>query len=228
MRVSRWGLPVAILAMAAMAAPALADEVVHLKNGTYMSISSHAVDGEMLHVTLGSDAQMAFPLSMVDRIERGGKLVPLTADASTGGTVANRRVEGSTTGAGSAASAPQAAAPTGGVTGAATLPRSHRSQPASSSGRSQGPVGLVRFGDTTKPQPAPGNGVYRPRADSSSVARQRISAVGNRGMISARESYAGGGNRLSSGNAPSRKFEATTFSPKSSPEGQGEGSGKGE
>jgi len=68
---------------------ALADEVIHFENGTFLPIRSHTVNDNMVHVVLGSNASMAFPTSMVDRIERGGRLV---WDPSV--TVANRAVEG--------------------------------------------------------------------------------------------------------------------------------------
>jgi hypothetical protein len=68
---------------------ALADEVIHFENGTFLPIRSHTVKDTMVHVVLGSNASMAFPTSMVDRIERGGRLVYDPSD-----TMANRAVEG--------------------------------------------------------------------------------------------------------------------------------------
>ena len=68
---------------------ALADEVIHFENGTFLPIRSHTVKDNMVHVVLGSNASMAFPNSMVDRIERGGRLV---YDPSA--TLANQAVEG--------------------------------------------------------------------------------------------------------------------------------------
>jgi len=68
---------------------ALADEVIHFENGTFLPIRSHTVKDNMVHVVLGSNASMAFPTSMVDRIERGGQLI---YDPSA--TMANRAVEG--------------------------------------------------------------------------------------------------------------------------------------
>jgi hypothetical protein len=54
---------------------ALADEIIHFENGTHLPIRSHTVKDGMVHVVMGSNASMAFPTSMIDRIERGGKLI---------------------------------------------------------------------------------------------------------------------------------------------------------
>jgi hypothetical protein len=60
---------------ALIAAPAMADEVVHFTNGTVMPISSHSVEKDMLSVELGGSSKMAFPLYMVDKIEAYGRSV---------------------------------------------------------------------------------------------------------------------------------------------------------
>lgn len=54
---------------------ALADEIVHFTNGTSMPIRSHKIEKDMIHVTLGADAAIAFPMSMVERIEDSGRNV---------------------------------------------------------------------------------------------------------------------------------------------------------
>jgi len=58
-------------------APVLAEQVIHFSNGNSMPVRSHAVQGEMIHVDLGGDAFMAFPLEMVDKVVEAGKNVIL-------------------------------------------------------------------------------------------------------------------------------------------------------
>ena len=55
----------------------VAEEIVYFTNGTTMAIISHKVENEMVHVDLGSDAFMAFPEYMVERIEKAGDNVYL-------------------------------------------------------------------------------------------------------------------------------------------------------
>jgi len=66
-----------LMAAAAIAGlPALADEIVHFKNGTAMPVVSHEVDGDTILVTLDGGSQMGFPLEQVDRVEdTQGKVV---------------------------------------------------------------------------------------------------------------------------------------------------------
>ena len=81
----RMGWILTVLALISVALPAMAEEILHLKSGSAMPIVSHKVDGNMIHVDLGDNAFMAFPMTMVDRVERAGKNVMLQA-SSTGGT----------------------------------------------------------------------------------------------------------------------------------------------
>ena len=74
-----------VIALLAVALPTFAEEVLYLKSGSAMPVVSHKVDGDMIHVDLGDNAFMAFPLSMVDRVERAGKNVMLQR-SNTGGT----------------------------------------------------------------------------------------------------------------------------------------------
>jgi hypothetical protein len=57
-----------------------------------MPIRSHEVRGEMIHVDLGSDAFMAFPLYMVDKVEDAGKEVILTPSFSASNKIVAGRV----------------------------------------------------------------------------------------------------------------------------------------
>lgn len=59
------------------AAPALAEQIIHFTNGTSMPIRSHEIEGKMIHVDLGGDAFIAFPVSMVDKVVDAGKEVVL-------------------------------------------------------------------------------------------------------------------------------------------------------
>jgi hypothetical protein len=83
MRRFRWIL--LALALSALTLPAVGEEILYFKSGSAMPVVSHKIDGEMVHVDLGDNAFMAFPLTMVDRIERAGKNVMLQR-SSTGGT----------------------------------------------------------------------------------------------------------------------------------------------
>jgi len=95
-------LPV-ILILGLMATGAVwAVEIVHFNNGTYLPIRSHTIEKGMVHVVLGADAAMAFPLNLVERIEAGGRDLPLTPTGASAAT--NRIVEGTTNVEGSATS----------------------------------------------------------------------------------------------------------------------------
>ena len=47
---------------------ASAEEVVHFKSGGTLPIVSHKIEGDMIHVDLGDNAVMAFPMSVVERV----------------------------------------------------------------------------------------------------------------------------------------------------------------
>ena len=83
MRLARWVL--VALALSAVALPVLGEEILYFKSGSAMPVVSHKVDGEMIHVDLGDNAFMAFPLTMIDRVERAGKNVMLRR-SNAGGT----------------------------------------------------------------------------------------------------------------------------------------------
>ena len=105
-------LAIILLILGLMATGAVwADEVVHFNNGTYLPILSHTIEKGMVHVVLGTDASMAFPLNLVERIEAGGRDLPLTPTRASAQT--NRIVEGTATveGSGSNRSFPVTGAP---------------------------------------------------------------------------------------------------------------------
>ena len=70
---------VALLAAAVVltAGVAWAEEIVYFTNGTTMPIRAHEIRAEMIHVDLGGDSFMAFPASMVEKIEQAGSHVLL-------------------------------------------------------------------------------------------------------------------------------------------------------
>lgn len=69
LRVLAIGVAVALFATG----HAAAEDVLHFENGTTMTVTEHRVEGDMLHVELGRGGEMAFPLSRVERITRGGR-----------------------------------------------------------------------------------------------------------------------------------------------------------
>ena len=66
-----------LLGLVIVAGSALAEEVIFFTNGTSMPIRAHSVKDGMIRVDLGADASMAFPASVVDRIEVAGVHVSL-------------------------------------------------------------------------------------------------------------------------------------------------------
>ena len=47
---------------------ASAEEVIHFKSGSTLPVVSHKIEGGMIHVDLGDNAVMAFPMSVVERV----------------------------------------------------------------------------------------------------------------------------------------------------------------
>jgi len=65
--------------------PVLAEEVIRFKSGAELPIVSHQIDGDMIHVDLGDNAFMAFPMAVVDSVEKAGKNV-MIGRSTVGGT----------------------------------------------------------------------------------------------------------------------------------------------
>jgi hypothetical protein len=57
------------------AVPAAAQEVVYFTNGTTMVAHSHALKDGMIELTLSTNARIAFPQAMVEKIEKAGREV---------------------------------------------------------------------------------------------------------------------------------------------------------
>jgi hypothetical protein len=82
-----------------------ADEIVHFTNGAEMTVRSHTVekDKETVKLDLGGNSFIAFPMSMVDKIENAGRdvfLNPVFHPANqaiaggSGGAVADNSIRG--------------------------------------------------------------------------------------------------------------------------------------
>ncbi len=54
------------------------DEIIHFTNGTTMPIRSHSVADGMIHVDLGTNSYMAFPIGMVEKVTKSGVEIELT------------------------------------------------------------------------------------------------------------------------------------------------------
>ena len=122
MRIGR-SLPWFLFLGALVVTPAVADEVVYFTNGTYLLVTTHQVEKEMISVDLGGNSKMAFPLQMVDKIESAGRSVYLNpiyypanqaVAGSVGGQVSNQGVY-PVTGAGSVPSRLRTPYPTTGT-----------------------------------------------------------------------------------------------------------------
>lgn len=68
----RYSLLLALLVLLP-ALPAAAEEIIHFNNGATMAIRAHELEGDMIRVNLGAGAVMAFPVSMVERVVKGGQ-----------------------------------------------------------------------------------------------------------------------------------------------------------
>lgn len=66
-----------VLAGALVAAPTLAEEIVHFTNGTTMAIESHSIEDGAVRVHLGGEGYLAFPLEQIEKIETAEGEVPL-------------------------------------------------------------------------------------------------------------------------------------------------------
>lgn len=99
-----------LLAVAAVGfvLPAAAEEIIYFTNGTSMPIRSHRIEGDMVHVDLGGNGFMAFPMFMVDRVD-GTDQVKLKPSSSRPGS--NRMVASARTGGGEGNGAAEAAQP---------------------------------------------------------------------------------------------------------------------
>jgi len=65
--------------------PVLGEEVIRFKSGAELPIVTHQIDGDMIHVDLGDNAFMAFPMSLVESVEAAGKNV-MIGRSTVGGT----------------------------------------------------------------------------------------------------------------------------------------------
>jgi hypothetical protein len=146
----------------------------------------------MIHVDLGSDSSIAFPLTMVDKIEVAGKHVMLKPGSSLG----NRMISGS--GSQSSANHPV------------------QGQVPSRYSKSDRILPVQRAADDPKVDVEPnGVAVYRPFGDSKQVGKRRVGAAGHQrvtmGSPTINEGRPGTrrvGNRHVIGGAPPSNFRA--------------------
>jgi hypothetical protein len=66
-----------VLAGALVAAPTLAEEIVHFTNGTTMAVESHSIEDGNVRVNLGGQGFLAFPLEQIEKIETAEGEAPL-------------------------------------------------------------------------------------------------------------------------------------------------------
>ncbi len=150
--VTPWAL--ALVVALGAASTATADEVIYFTNGTTMTIASHRVEKDMIYVDLGSNSRMAFPVSMVDRVETGSGSVVLNAAFHP----ANQALPGAA-GGGSSAPAGPVSYP---VSGEGNAPA--RAAWASAAARSPSfgtAGGMNPGGSATDPAGSPAESVYR-------------------------------------------------------------------
>ena len=79
MRARHLSLAVIAVVLVFVWAPAWAEEILYFTNGTTMPIRGHEIKGQMIHIDLGDESSMAFPLTMVEKVEEAGKDVRLDA-----------------------------------------------------------------------------------------------------------------------------------------------------
>lgn len=192
----RAGMALTIVAALAVSAAgvALAEEVVHLSNGTFLTIRSHSVENGMVRVVLGTDAEMAFPLDMVERIERGG--VDVLGGSAGPRAAANQAVEGEANGA-MAAPTNQRDYP---VTGASSAGRSVVVTPRGTI-RDREPLALVTGGPAPADEPEDPV-IKRPFENHPNPNLRRISSV----RVDHAPQESGKNRELSDGRGPRRKF----------------------
>jgi hypothetical protein len=164
----------------------LAGEVVHFTNGTFMPIKSHIVEGEMVRVVLTSDSEMAFPVSLVEKIDAGGRDVIINQVGSTANVVEGG-ARGGARGGGAAGAAEAEGANqnqrTYAVTGS-TSPSGAAGAGYSAQQRAQmgANPGALSSGFIQNTEARNGPRVSRPFADSNHPGRRAVSKVGDRGL----------------------------------------------
>ena len=73
---------IAILLLVFAAGSVSAEEVIYFTNGTVMPIRSHKIEGDTIKVDLGDNGFMAFPTSVVEKIEEAADLVLMPSTGS--------------------------------------------------------------------------------------------------------------------------------------------------
>jgi hypothetical protein len=177
MRSARY-LSVVLVVVALAAVTAWAGEVVHFRNGTFLEIRSHEVKDGMVRVTLGTDAVMAFPVSLVERIENNGKEVYPAAPRPS----ANKAVAARDDGAVSIDDAPPPGPPAPRRSTGGGRPAERTAAPEGNPSKEY--VGLSEGGMAQPLQRVDENkdpGVGRPFPNSPS--RRKLTVVGDRSLV---------------------------------------------
>ena len=153
-----------VLGIFLLAGPAMAEQIVQFANGTSMPIRSHKIQGEMIHVDLGNDGFIAFPVSMIDRVVDAGKDVVISP-SSTGNNKVMGRVETDPTG---------------------SFPVRGQRPAESGSARARNEAALAA-NDPQFDRDERGMAVHRPYAGGGHAAKARMGAVGNRASFQRRD-----------------------------------------
>lgn len=193
-----------VLALVASALPALADEVIYFTNGATMAIRSHEVEGDMIRVNLGAGAVMAFPISMVERVQVG------TRDVFTGPAYrpSNQALAGAEGAKGPAVEVSRDNT----ISAEGSLPSRYRTNRAEANSRAGS--------DDSFTAPASAGRANR----TGPASRLRRPNVRSPGMAASPEGSVGMGDRymISSGSpaATANKPEVMTFGPRVDPDAQ--------
>jgi len=165
MRHTRMILPCLVVLLVLAAGTARAEEIVYFTNGSAMPVRSHEVRGTMIHVDLGSNSFMAFPLSMVEKVEVAGKEVVL--DPSFGGS--NRVMS------------------TGGPGAGGNFPVRGSVPSRYSDSKNKLPMEVAEEDPEVDYDGKMGVAVYRPFQGSRQAGKREIGAVGNKRAMGSSE-----------------------------------------
>ncbi len=193
-----------LLALFAASFPAMADEVIYFTNGATMAIRSHEVEGDMIRVNLGAGAVMAFPVSMVERVQVG------TRDVFTG--PAYRPSNQALAGAEGTQAPPVEVSTDNTVSAEGSLPARYRMNRAEMSSRAGADDSFTAPGSTGRSRRAgPASRLRRPNVPAPGMASPPEGSVvmGDRYMI------APGSPEASAG-----KPEVMSFGPRMDPDAQ--------
>jgi hypothetical protein len=151
-----------VLALLLLGGAASAEEIVYFTNGTTMPIRSHEIKGEMIHVDLGGESFMAFPMRMVEKVEKAGSKVMLDPSYSGGNRISggSRPVRG-------------------------TVPSRY------SDSENKLPIERAADDPQVQMDGKSGVAVYRPYGDSRQAGKKALGAAGNQRVMGGAGGYTG-------------------------------------